>query len=64
MGHKDTVTALVAAGANVNMKSYVSALAVYDEEWDCVHVFGGVCVCTCVCCVSRFVCINKHITDM
>ena len=53
-GHKDTVTALMAAGADVNMKNNVSAVvAVYDEGWDCVHVCGGVCVCVRVSVVCR-----------
>ena len=51
-GHKDTVTALVAAGADVNMKDDVSAVAVYEEGWVCVHVCGGVCVGVCLLCVA------------
>ena len=42
MGHKDTVTALVAAGADVDMKDNVSEAAARDVGWDCVHVCGGV----------------------
>ena len=42
-GHKDTATALLAAGADVHVKNNVSAVvSVYDEGWDCVHVCGGV----------------------
>ena len=42
-GHKDTVTALLAAEADVNMQRNVSAVvSVYDEGWDCVQVCGGV----------------------
>ena len=52
-GHKDTVTALVAAGADVNMENNVSAAAVCDEGWDCVHVCGGICVCVRVSVVCR-----------
>ena len=52
-GHKDAVTALVAAGANVDMKDYVSAAAVRDEGRDCVRMCCGVCVCVRVSVVCR-----------
>ena len=37
----------------MNVQNKVSAVAVCDEGWDCVHVCGGVCVCVRVSVVCR-----------